>query len=259
MKLYPAARYISHFVLARHRNGHGVHSPFFFEIINTLQRNKSNDELVYKAAEAWRRELISDKRSILVTDLGTGTGGYKRVCDIAGTSSVSSKLGRVLSYFAKRAGNRPIIELGTSLGIGTMYMALANRDTRIITIEGCKEISSIAAEGFTGSDIFNVEIVTGNFDDHIQPICEKIAAPGLVYIDGNHRGDALNRYFNQFASCASEETVIIADDIDYSSDMSTAWTEIENDPRVTGSIDIGRAGILFFKKGFPKQRYRVRY
>jgi predicted O-methyltransferase YrrM len=259
MKLRPVIRFIQKLALSRHRKGHGVHSPFFFEIINTLNRNKSNRGLVYKAAEAWRTELLSETRSIMVTDFGTGKDGFRPVREIAARSAVNRRLGRVLSYFAIRAGERPVIELGTSLGVGTMYMALANPSCSIITVEGCNQIAEIAAAGFRKAGIENVEIITGNFDTVAGKIAEENRGPGLVFIDGNHRGSALKRYFDLFSAYASEETVIITDDIDFSADMSQAWSEIRQDRRVTGSLDMGRAGILFFRPGLNGQSYYIGY
>lgn len=259
MKVQPVVRYIRNIFLSGHRNGHGIHSPFFFEIINTLDRNKSNRGLVYKAAEAWRREMLQENRSVMVTDFGTGNSGLRTVRAIASGSAVKRRLGRVLSYFAMRSGERPVIELGTSLGVGTMYMALSNPNCRIITIEGCSQIAEIAATGFKKAGIDNVEIITGNFDTVAPKVAEEAAGPGLVFIDGNHRGSALIRYFDLFAAKAAEETVIIADDIDYSADMTTAWEKIRQDRRVTGSLDLGRAGVLFFKRGLNGQSYFIGY
>jgi len=259
MKLYPALRYLIYLLFSGYRKGHGVHSPFFFQIINTLYRNKSDQGLVYQIAESRRKELLRDNRIIQVTDLGTGKGGMKRVCDITSSSSINVRYGRVLSYFATKTGKNPIVEFGTSVGIGTYYLALSNPDAEVITMEGCPEIAAIATEGFRKSGIGNVETLTGNFDTLALSVFGKCKSPGLIFIDGNHRGEALMRYFNFSKTAVSENTVIIVDDIDYSVNMHLAWKKIIKDPVVTGSIDFGRMGILFFKEGMNKQNYLVRH
>lgn len=240
MKLYPVVRQFEYLLLSGYRKGHGVHSPFFFQIINTLHRNKSDNGLVYQIAESRRKELLKDNRIINVTDLGTGKGGPKRVSEITASSSVNRRLGRVLSYFASKTGNNPIIEFGTSVGIGTYYLALSNPGTKVLTMEGCPEIAAIAAKGFRESGMVNTEVATGNFDSIASAVLETNKRPGLVYIDGNHTGEALLRYFNKCVSVVSDETVIIIDDIDYSTDMHLAWKSIVESSEVTGSIDFGR-------------------
>lgn len=259
MKLYPVVRQFQYFLFSGYRKGHGVHSPFFFQIINTLYRNKSDRGLVYQIAECRRKGLLKDNRIINVTDLGTGKGGSKRVSEITASSSINRRFGSVLSYFASKTGSSPIIEFGTSVGVGTYYLALSNPSAKVITMEGCPEIAAIAAEGFKESGLGNIEVVIGNFDILASTVLEANESPGLIYIDGNHTGVALLRYFNLCLSALGDETVIIVDDIDYSFDMHMAWESILEAPEVTGSIDFGRLGVLFFKKGLHRQNYMVRH
>ncbi|MFO7575658.1 MAG: class I SAM-dependent methyltransferase [Bacteroidales bacterium] len=240
--------------------GYGVHSPFFFDLINNLQRNKSKIPLVYNnAAETRRRELLRDRSKIWVDDYGTGRSCYRRVCDIASGSSVSPRYGVLLGYFAARAGEGPIIELGTSLGTGTLYLAEANRQSVVVTVEGSESLAQMASSGFRKAGFDNIEMITGDFDNHIGAILKRYPSPGLVFIDGNHRGEALLRYFDSFAAAASRHTVIIADDIDYSGGMSDAWKELRKDKRVTASVDLGRMGLLFFRDESCRRGYRVWY
>ena len=249
-----------HLLRAFNTFGYGVHSPFFFDLINNLQRNKSKMPLVYNnAAETRRRELLRDRGKIWVDDLGTGRSRYRRICDIAAGSSVSTRYGLLLEYFAAMAGEGPIIELGTSLGIGTLYLAEANRKSVVVTVEGSVNLAQAASSGFRKAGFDNIEMITGDFDTHVSTIAERYPSPRVVFIDGNHRGDALLRYFDTFAAAASVHTVIIADDIDCSRGMSDAWKVIRRDYRVTASVDLGRMGLLFFRDQTCRSDYRVWY
>jgi len=260
MRFHQILKRAGHVLGAFNTFGYGVHSPFFFDLINNLHRNKSKKSLVYNnAAETRRRELLRDCSRIWVDDLGTGRSCYRRVCDIASGSSVSSGYGLLLGYFAARAGEGPIIELGTSLGIGTLYLAEANRQSVVVTVEGSGNLAQAASSGFRKAGFDNIELMTGDFDNHIVTIIERYPSPGLVFIDGNHRGEALLRYFDTFAAAASRHTVIIADDIDCSRGMSDAWNIIRRDDRVTASVDLGRMGLLFFRDEACRRDYRVWY
>lgn len=259
MGFHSVIRRTSHLFRAFNTFGYGVHSPYFFDLINSLQRNKSKIPLVYSAAETRRNELLRDSSKIWVDDFGTGRSCYRRVCDIASGSAVSQKYGALLGFFAARSTGGAIIELGTSLGIGTHYLAEANRQAAIVTVEGSEAQAKIAVTGFRKAGFDNIEMITGNFDNHIESVIERYPLPGLVFIDGNHTGDALLRYFDAFASAASCNTVIIADDIDYSGDMSGAWNMIRRDERVAASVDTGRMGMLFFGPERCSSPYRVWY
>jgi predicted O-methyltransferase YrrM len=260
MGFYQAIKQAGHLMRAYNTFGYGVHSPFFFDLINNLRRNKSKLPLVYNnAAETRRRELLKDRSKIWVDDYGTGRSCYRRVCDIALGSSVSSGYGLLLRYFAAREGEGPIIEFGTSLGISTLYLAEGSRKSTVVTVEGSDSLAQIASSGFRKAGFDNIEMIRGDFDSHMGMILERYPFPDLVFIDGNHRGEALLRYFDSFASIASSQTVIIADDIDYSRSMSKTWDQIRKDKRVTASIDLGRMGLLFFRDESCHRSYSVWY
>ena len=57
-------------------------------------------------------------------------------------------MARLLSNMAAEFGKPLIIELGTSLGISTMYMAASCKETPLVTIEGCPATAAIAKENF---------------------------------------------------------------------------------------------------------------
>jgi predicted O-methyltransferase YrrM len=83
--------------------------------------------------------------------------------------------------------------------------------------------------------------------------------PGLVFIDGNHRKEAVIRYFNRIADMSDNRTVVIIDDINSSRQMAEAWGEIKNHDNVTVSVDIFRMGVVFFRKDLNHFNYVIRY
>ena len=68
--------------------------------------------------------------------------------EIARYSPVPEKYGILLSNFASEFGKHLIIELGTSFGISTMYMAASCPEAVVYTIEGCPETAAIAEQNF---------------------------------------------------------------------------------------------------------------
>jgi predicted O-methyltransferase YrrM len=221
------------------------------------------DPAIVFAVEKIRKKMISDKRIILVKDLGSRSGSLKknlrRVSEIARYSPVTRKYGELLSNMAAEFGRPLIIELGTSLGISTMYMAASSADVTICTIEGCPEIAEIAKQNFIEAELNNIRILEGQFDEVLQGFSIKDSKPGLVFIDGHHRKEPVIKYFNQMAELSDSKTVIIIDDINYSKEMAEAWDEIKLHKKVSVSIDIFRMGILFFREGINHNNYIIRY
>jgi predicted O-methyltransferase YrrM len=261
MFFHRVVKYLNYTLFSHHKKGHGVHSPFVFDLVSRVFRNKVDPEIVFITEET-RKKLRVDKRKIIVHELGSraeSSENFRKVSDIAGRSPVPVKYGALLSNMAAEFGKPIIIELGTSFGISTMYMAASCRDTKVITIEGSGSVADIARQNFIEAGLMNIKVIDGSFDDVIPEIVAAGVSPGLIFIDGNHRKEPLKRYFNQLAEISDSKTVFIIDDINYSKEMTEAWDEIRNDERVSVSIDIHRMGICFFRKGINHNNYIIRY
>jgi len=259
---YRVTRYLKYLFVSVNRRGHGIHSPFVFDIVNRVFRNKTDPALVY-SIEKIRERLIRDKRTIHVTDLGAGAEKslniMRKVSDIARTSAVSEKYGKLLANMAAEFGGPLVVEFGTSLGISTMYLASACGETSVFSMEGCQETAEIAGVNFKEAGLKNIRLEVGPFEESIPLIISQGIRPGLVFIDGNHRKKPLLDYFEKMAEISDNNSVIIIDDISYSREMEEAWNEIKQSGRVSLTIDIFRMGIVFFRKGVCRNDYIIRY
>jgi len=262
MIFFNAAKYLKYILLSHHREGHGIHSPFVFDLVSRVFRNKIDPDIVC-TIEKVRKKMISDRRFILVKDLGSRSQllktNLRRVSDIARYSPVPGKYGELLSKMAAEFGKPLIIEFGTSLGISTMYMAASCTDTTVYTIEGCPATAEIARHNFTEAGLNNIKIFEGPFDEVLPGFANSGVKAGLVFIDGNHRKEPVIKYFNQMAELSDDKTVIIIDDINYSNEMTEAWNEIKLHEKVSLSVDIFRMGMIFFRQGINHNNYIIRY
>ncbi len=262
MNYFLAGRTIRYILASKHKDGHGIHSPFVYSIITEVLKNKVDPSLV-NIVESLRKDQKLDRRRIDVNDLGSGSlknkSNNRKVSDIAKYAAVRPKYGSLLSKLAASINGKSIIELGTSLGIGTMYLTLGAPDSRVITIEGCENIASLARENFKKHASGDIESICGNFDDVLDETMSNSGRVGLVYIDGNHRSTPLKQYFNTIRRYIDEDTIIIVDDIHYSRDMENGWNEIKGAENVSVSIDLLQMGLLFFRSGIRKQSFMIRY
>jgi predicted O-methyltransferase YrrM len=246
--------------MSGHKKGHGIHSPFVFDLVSRVFRNKTNSDIVNRI-EKVRKRLIKDRRLIKVSDLGAGSvkmkSEYRKVSDIAKYSPVTKKYGIFLSNMASEFGKGGIIEFGTSFGISTMYMAASVPEDIIYTMEGSPAIAEIAKANFASEGFRNTKVMIGSFDELMPEIIKKGVKPGMIFIDGNHRKKPVLEYFNKMVEISDSETVIIIDDIYNSREMAEAWSEIKLNQKVSVSIDVFRMGIVFFKKGIIRQDFII--
>ncbi|MFL5808432.1 MAG: O-methyltransferase [Flavisolibacter sp.] len=259
-----ATRYLQYYFTASNGKGHGMHSPFVFDFIQNVLNNKSNYNYPSEI-EQLRKQLLHDERMIIQQDLGAGsrkkTSDQKTVAHLVKTALKPKKYAQLLYRLAKHYQPRTIVELGTSLGITTAYLSKADPTAEIITIEGNENIHVIAKDNFRKTGCENIEALIGNFDSVLPSVINHLSSHiGLAYIDGNHRYEPTMRYFTQFLSVISTESILVFDDIHWSVEMEKAWEEIKAHPGVQYTIDIFFLGFVFFRKEFKlKQDFIIRF
>ena len=258
-----ARKYLRYYITASNGKGHGVHSPFVYDLVrNVLMDTRSF--YAYKQVEGLREQLLQDKTLIEVEDFGagsvTGSSRQRSVASIARHAAKSRKWGQLLFRIVHYYAPLNILELGTSLGISTSYMALGCRDARIVTGEGSAAIAEMARRNFKALKLDNIQLTTGNFDNTLGGMLNQLPTIDLAFLDGNHRLEPTLRYFDQLLPKIHSASVVIIDDIHWSPDMEQAWQVIRNHASVKCSIDLFFIGIIFFREEFhEKQHFTIRF
>ena len=257
--MFTVFQYIKHYFKANHK-GHNVHSPFIFNFVNNILKN-DGEFYSFEKIEAIRDKLLNDNRTIEITDLGAGSKLYKTnkriISKIARTSLISKKDARLLFLIVNYFQPKNIIELGTSLGISTLYLANTNLNTKVYTIEGDKEIYKIANSYFSLLEQNNIKSYNSNFDTKLPEILDNLNTVDCVYFDGNHTKEATLRYFNMVLPKVSSNTILIFDDIYWSKGMLDAWNKIKANKQVKVTIDLFHFGIVLFRTEQPKEDFKL--
>lgn len=256
-------RFIGYWISSSNGKGHGIHSPFVFEFV-TRVLNGEKDAAVYEEIEGIRKRLLKDGSEITVEDFGAGSrviGSKTRmVKKIASTSLKPKKYSQLLHRMVRHYQPASIIEIGTSLGITTSYLAKAAPAASIITMEGAPAIAAIARRNFDALRIANIRQVIGNFDDTLPATLREMGQVDFAFIDGNHRYEPTIRYFEQVLASSGNDTIIILDDIYWSEEMERAWNRVKDHPSVRLTIDLFAIGIVVLRKEIlHKQHFRIRY
>lgn len=240
-------------------NQHGVHSPFIYNFVTKCLYDK-NEYDAYKKLDDYRSDLKTSKTILEITDLGEGSkilGSKKRsVRKMIKTSSSSKKesklLFRLVNYFKIKSA----LELGTSLGMGTYSIALANKALNFTTIEGCPNTSDFSRSKFKALNINTVDFIKGDFTTIIPSLKED--KYDLIFFDGHHNKAATIQYFESLLSKTHNKTVFVFDDIYWSKGMTEAWEHIKVHNEVTVTIDCFYLGFVFFRKEQAREHFKIR-
>ena len=258
-----AKKYLHYFFTASNGKGHGVHSPFVFNFINQVLNDKKQYDC-YAAIEAQRQLLLQDSNLIAVEDFGAGSAVMKSnkrvVKNIAASSLKPKKFAQLLFRIAQYYNPSVMLELGTSLGITSCYLATGNPAGTVFTCEGSSAIATIAQHNFDALQLKNIRLTEGDFAKTLQPLLHQTGKIDLAFIDGNHRKEPTIAYFTTLLQHANPSAILIFDDIHWSEEMEAAWAIIQQHPAVTLSIDLFFIGLVFINPDFKvKQHFTIRF
>ena len=234
---------------------HSIHSPFFYEFYKVFQDKtpvSGGDEI-----ETVRTKLLNNPFPIEVTELGSSaapTSGKEKLSEIAIRSLAPPEMAQLYARIIKYIKAETIMELGTSLGITTLYLALRN-EAQVVTLEGSKATADIAITNFEFFEKKNISVVNGSIDLTLKEALFNMRKVDFVLMDANHRYEPTMRYFDLVSKRVKEKSIVILDDIHRSPEMAKAWSEIRRNEVVYGSIDLFRCGILFFEPSLGKQHF----
>lgn len=256
--MHAAARLIWHWLIAV--NEHSLHSPFLFNFYNNTVKSEIAHE-DFNAIEKLRYQLSKSKEKISVTQLGANSKvnnqKVRAISDIARRGISSAKTSELLYKIIRDFDFTHIIELGTSLGINTLYMA--TKSTAVVyTFEGCPETSLIAQENFKITGYSNIKQIAGDLTVSLPDFCTQFSGKiDLAFIDANHQYEPTLTYFDQLLSITHSKSMIIIDDIYWSAEMTRAWEKIKDHPQVTSTIDLYKLGIVLFRPELEKQHIHL--
>lgn len=246
----------------RSNTRHGTHSPFVYQLVDQVIYDFGKKDYQI-TIERLRDDLLEDHRVLTITDLGAGSmlnkSNKKKISTLARNALKPPRIAKLIARLAHEFSPRTIVELGTCLGITTLYLSKASPSSSIISVEGCPETASIAQENFRKLGADNIQIKVGDFDVLLPEVIAGMSELDFLFVDGNHRKSATLDYFYQCLPKVHDGSLLIFDDIYWSQGMKEAWEEIKSHSSVTVTVDLFYIGLVFFKNNQAKENFRIRF
>ena len=271
-QIHSICAFIKHFFSSWNTTGEGIHSPYLFELVRFILRDR-NAYYCFADIERRREFLKACEDELDVVDFGSqgsreGKRVRRKVSDIAKTHLERPEVGQLLFRLVNWVGEhekRPleIIELGTSLGITTAYLASASSGNTVHTYEGSGEVLKVAQGVWRALKLENIQWYEGNIDQTLLSTDSSLlnsvpARVDIAYVDANHTYEATKRYADFLLDRLQTKGVLAIDDIHYSEEMERAWQELKQDPRVTTTMDLYHIGLVFVDPHYLKRHYKIR-
>lgn len=236
---------------------HSIHSPFFFDFYRRVIRGQTNPG-EFTSIEKLRSDLLDNDTTLSGVDLGAGSALLKEnqrtLGEIARISVTPRELIELYVRIIREFGSQRIVELGSCLGITTLYLAQLE-NTQVFTFEGSPALASVSLTNYEFFDKKNIQLIEGNIDSTLPDFLQDPAKINFVLMDANHTYASTLKYFTWLTRRLNEKSVVVIDDIHWSEGMEKAWEELRRHALVYGSIDLFRCGILFFDPALNRQHY----
>lgn len=237
------------------RTWKAIHSPYLFRFFQFVFDNERK-YYIFDAIERLRENLLFDDTIITFQDHGgrgkTAIEQSKRVRQAARTSLSGSGHCAVRFRIALMISAKNMLELGTSFGISTAYLASTGKNVYVDTIDASESHIRYARGIARALKMENITFHCGEFEKVLPSLLVEGRKFDYVILDGNHRKAPTLKYFELILPALSDNAVILVDDIRWSDEMLEAWRHLKGHARVGATVDLYRYGLLFMRNAFKE-------
>ena len=160
-------------------------------------------------------------------------------------------LGKAAAYFEAKN----ILELGTSFGLTTAY--LAQTGARVITLEGCPETADVARQTFAHTQSQTITLLEGTIASTL-PSALNLGPFDMVIIDANHSADGMQAAYRAALPHLATPGLVVFDDIYWSRETATFWKRFVAEHPNCQIIDLFRQGWVFHIPSQQGEYFRLR-
>lgn len=209
----------------RHHKGHGIHSPFVFNLVNKVIEEK----MPYHAYDDIRNHIISVSNSKL------------------NLSKFNLLSFRLINYFEAKK----ILEIGSGAGINTICLTAPSKQIQCFCFEESEEKYTKAGK------------IYSTWDRSITLYTEKLPQTteiqDCIIIDLNNYNHPTEDIIEYCLRVSNENTFIVIKGIRTNRRHQVLWKRIKNIESRTAVLDLFNIGIVFFDKKLYRWDYQISF
>jgi len=225
----------------RYRKGHGVHSPFIYNLITKVIEEKS-PYYIFEDIENFRKDLLRSDN--FVKDLS------KRETQ---SMNYGALLFRLVNFFKFKT----VLQVGSSTGLMSLYLAMPLKNScECFALEERTGLLDTVRIFVENHSLKNLHLMEGMYKDSLYRLKQNIASFDFIFINAMGDAEKTGYSLDMVEHFICQNTVIVIDGIQNSKTMKNLWQEIKNRPDVTLTIDLLSLGLVFFNKKLHKQHYK---
>jgi hypothetical protein len=232
------------------RKGHGVHSPFVFDLITNVIEEKSF-YYAYQDISLIRKQLAQNNKQILCK--GKQTSVKKAIRQYG----ISQKEGEFLFRLTNHYKPRTTIAIGSSLGLTPLYLSRYDSTAECITLEGEPDFAEMATHLLKKEVNQAHQLKTGSVVELFQKLIPPQDGVDCFFADKNVEMSDLEAIFNWSVLAIYEKTFWVIAGIHSSPEKLDFWEEMCHHHMATVAVDLYQMGILFFDPKLTMRTYKT--
>lgn len=242
-----ARKYLWKIRKARYGRGFGIHSPFAFSLITNVLREKSL-YYDYTRIEKLRDALLNDPSLLLNSET------QKKIQK----SLTSERHGRFLFRLVNFFHPESLLEIGTGLGVDTLYMASPHLNCHCFTLEEDPLLQDLSESLFSAQTLSNIELVKGAWKESLEQVLTKIEKLDFVCLNANQY-QPLHVLYTMCRTKMHEQSIFVIRNIRASRDLYEVWEELKKEEKVISVVDMYSMGILLYNPTLTNKHYSLYY
>ncbi len=243
-----------YFKKARHRRGHGIHSPFLFNLITTVIENKRKvpEYKIFRQLKIESMQVLekySDQSPNktyphIFSHFTKPQKLYKKI-------ELPLRYGKVVFRLIREFKPSSVIHYGPCLGVNLAVMALADQLIPAYQKIGVQEYEKFTMETLKDSSISNIYFLHENDLPAVHP--------ELIMINYPYAPQMTRKIVQNHLENNGLNDVMILRGIHESKEMETIWQELIVNKNVRVSLDLFEIGIALFRAGLQKENFIHRF
>jgi predicted O-methyltransferase YrrM len=235
------------------RKGYGVHSPFVYHLI-TRVIGEHCPYYRFNDIEKLRAHLLLQEEEVIIPS----ASGERRltVGRLVAREAISPRIGALLFRLTNYFKPSSILQVGTSIGLSTLYLTSYSPGLRCVSLENVAACSDISQQVYAMAARSSIDLRTGDYRTILPAALEDLRQLDFVFFNIWNEPSP-EWLFDVCLKYVGPQTVFVFEGIKGKHGMRSFWKTICARPEVSVTIDLSVLGIVFFNKNLHKQNYRI--
>ncbi len=237
---------------AKHRGGHGIHSPFLFRLITEVIESKTShpEYTLLRQLDLTSNHLLKADSTIQLLQSNnqqTTKRAIKGLCKIDLSMRHRKLIFRLVSEFKPQSA----IHFGPTLGHNLAALALANANMPVYYSSGQSPIDLLTGIMLKELKISTILNIPKDSDAPMKPEFILINYPNDPIIATKH--------LNEHLKNPGKNDVLLLVGIHESKEMKTVWESLLLNEKVRVTLSLFNLGVAIFQDKLQKENFKLKF